>query len=236
MEFPSLPVDCTYVQRMHGGIVMRATERCQEAVQMNAQPEADERGGRAAQRRRTRRAILEATAALLERGSEPSVNEVAEAADVSRRTVYLYYPTLDQLVLDATLGMLNLDVDAALERETSDDPQVRLETLVQAMFVSVERSLPLGRKLIRLTIEAPAPPEGQPRRGHRRVAWIEWAVEPCRRRLPPRQYDDLVSALSMVIGWEAFIVLADVRGLGAGHAKQVTLRAAGAIVRDALAD
>jgi AcrR family transcriptional regulator len=193
-----------------------------------------EEGGRAAQRRRTRRAIIEATTELLRQGTEPSINEIAAAADVSRRTVYLYYPTLDQLVLDATIGMLNVDVDAALALQTSADPHVRLETLVNETFSTMEQSLPLGRKLIRLTVEAPAPPAGQPRRGYRRVGWIDWAVEPCRDRLSPAEYDDLVSALALVIGWEAFIVLADVRGLAAEPARMLTLRAAHALLDAAL--
>src|SRR3954453_19676435 len=89
--------------------------------------------GRVAQRRRTRRTILDATIELLRSGAEPSVNEIAAAADVSRRTVYLYYPTLDQLVLDAILGTLNTDVDGALRAQLSDDPHARLDTLVTAL-------------------------------------------------------------------------------------------------------
>jgi AcrR family transcriptional regulator len=197
-----------------------------------------ERGetGRAAQRRRTRRAILDATAELLHAGTEPSVNEIAAAADVSRRTVYLYYPTLDQLILDATLGTLNVDVDSALAAEGSTDPRKRVRTLVVELFASMERSLPLGRKLIKLTIDAPPPGEGEPRRGHRRIGWIEWAVEPCRGRLTRKDYDDLVSSLALVIGWEAFIVLLDVRGLSPRAAKALTLRAAEAILDDILPD
>ncbi|HET9842154.1 MAG TPA: TetR/AcrR family transcriptional regulator [Nocardioides sp.] len=197
-----------------------------------------ERGetGRAAQRRRTRRAILDATAELLHAGTEPSVNEIATAADVSRRTVYLYYPTLDQLILDATLGTLNVDVDSALAAEGSTDPRKRVRTLVVELFASMERSLPLGRKLIKLTIDAPPPGEGEPRRGHRRIGWIEWAVEPCRGRLTRKDYDDLVSSLALVIGWEAFIVLLDVRGLSPRAAKALTLRAAEAILDDILPD
>jgi AcrR family transcriptional regulator len=187
-------------------------------------------GGRVAQRRRTRRAIVEATARLLSEGTEPSVNEIAAEADVSRRTVYLYYPTLDQLVLDATIGILNVDVDAALERETSADPRVRLRTLIREMFSTMESSLPLGRRLIRLTVDAPPPAPGQPRRGHRRVGWIEWAVSPCRGRLSAAAFDDLVSALSMVIGWEAFIVLSDVRGLDVDAARDLTVRTADALL------
>jgi AcrR family transcriptional regulator len=190
----------------------------------------DQETGRVAQRRRTRRAILDATAELLRAGDEPSVNEIAAAADVSRRTVYLYYPTLDQLVLDATLGTLNTDIDAALDAQTSDDPHARLDTLVTELFRTMDSSLPLGRKLIKLTIDAPAPAEGQPRRGHRRISWIEWAVQPCRKHLTRQAHADLVSALALVIGWEAFIALLDVRGLSTARARAVTLRAAHAIL------
>jgi AcrR family transcriptional regulator len=189
--------------------------------------------GRVAQRRRTRRTILDATVELLRSGAEPSINEIAAAADVSRRTVYLYYPTLDQLVLDATLGTLNTDVDAALRAQASDDPHARLDTLVTALFSTMQDSLPLGRKLIKLTIDAPIP-DGQPRRGHRRVGWLEWAVEPCRPGLSRRAHADLVSALTLVIGWEAFLALLDVRGLSPSRAKAVTLRAAHAVLDDAI--
>jgi AcrR family transcriptional regulator len=192
--------------------------------------------GRAAQRRRTRRAIVDAAAGLLRSGGEPSINDIAAAADVSRRTVYLYYPTLDQLVLDATLGILNSEVDAALAAASSTDPHTRLEILVDELFGTVEESLPLGRKLIKLTIDAPPPADGKPRRGHRRVEWIEWAVEPCLSALGRRAYADLVSALTLVVGWEAFIALLDVRGLTVARARAVTVNAAHAILDAALSD
>ncbi len=190
----------------------------------------DQQTGRVAQRRRTRRAILDATVELLRSGAEPSVNEIAAAAEVSRRTVYLYYPTLDQLVLDATLGSLNTGVDAALRAQTSNDPHARLDTLVTELFTTMDSSLPLGRKLVKLTTDMPTPAEGQPRRGHRRVGWIEWAVEPCRAGMSQRAHADLVSALTLVIGWEAFIALLDVRGLTPARARAVTVHAAHAIL------
>ena len=190
---------------------------------------------RSAQRRRTRRAILEATADLLQRGVDPTVNEIAAAAEVSRRTVYLHYPTLDQLVLDATLGTLNADVDAALDAVTSTDSEVRIEALVDALYGTVEQSLPLGRKLIKLTVDAEPPAPGEPRRGHRRIRWIEWAVQPCQATLSPAAFDDLVSALALIIGWESFIALADVRGLPPAKARELTIGTARTLVRAALA-
>ena len=186
--------------------------------------------GRVAQRRRTRRAIVEAATELLAEGAEPSVNDIALRADVSRRTVYVHFPTLDQLVLDATAGLINEDVDAALARVASDDPHERVSVLVREMYRTMQRSLPLGRKLIKLTVDAPIPDSDAPRRGYRRVRWLEWAVDPMRTRLTGQQFEDLVSSLSLVIGWEAFIVLLDVRGLTAAAARRVTLATALALV------
>src|SRR5690348_10365511 len=116
---------------MHGDIVRPRHGACQDRWREDPRVAQEQRDtGRVAQRRRTRRAIVEATAALLRSGAEPSVSDIAAAADVSRRTVYLYYPTLDQLVLDATMGTLNVDIDAALQAQTSIDPRDRVRTLV----------------------------------------------------------------------------------------------------------
>jgi AcrR family transcriptional regulator len=195
-----------------------------------------ETGGRVAQRRRTRQAIVQATMSLLSQGLEPSINEIAAAADVSRRTVYMHFPTLDQLVLDATLGLINVDVDAALARVSSDDPRERLAVLINEVYANMERSLPLGRRLIKLTVNTEPPVGGGPRRGYRRIEWLEWALLPLRGSLPKRRYEDLLSALAVMIGWESFIVLLDVRGLPPRRAREVTRRAALALVTDALAE
>lgn len=185
-----------------------------------------ETAGRFAQRRRTRRAIVQATMELLAAGVDPSVNDIAAAADVSRRTVYMHFPTLDQLLLDATIGVLNVDVDAALDGVGSDDPYERLQVLVSELYRTMRESLPLGRKLIKLTVDAPPPPDGAPRRGHRRVGWLEWVVAPLQGTLPKKRVADLVSALCLVIGWEAFIALIDVRGLSPKAAEALTIRTA----------
>jgi AcrR family transcriptional regulator len=190
--------------------------------------------GRAAQRRRTRRAIVAATEALLAEGTDPSVNDIATRAEVSRRTVYLHFPTLDQLVLDATVGMMSTGVEEALADAGTDDPRERLTLLVRELYKTMQRSLPLGRKLIKLTVDAPPAGDGR-RRGHRRIGWLEWAVEPARASLSRRQWEDLVSALAVVIGWESFVVLLDVRGLSPAAARRVTLDLALTVLAAALA-
>ena len=191
--------------------------------------------GRAAQRRRTRRAIVEATSRLLAAGADPSVNEIAAAADVSRRTIYTYFPTLDQLLLDATLGAMNLDVETAIDEAGEPDARARVATLIALLSDGMASSLPLGRKLIKLTVDAP-PSGAGPKRGYRRIGWIEQALEPVQPRLGPDRFEQLVSALAVVIGWEAFVVLFDVRGLTADQAREILTGAALTLLDAALAE
>ncbi len=54
--------------------------------------------GRDKQKRRTRAAILTAVRELIRQGQIPSVADAADAADVSRRTAYRYFPTQEQLL------------------------------------------------------------------------------------------------------------------------------------------
>jgi AcrR family transcriptional regulator len=190
--------------------------------------------GRTAQRRRTRRAIVEATSQLLAAGADPSINDIAAAADVSRRTIYTYFPTLDQLLLDATLGAMDIDVEAAIDESGALDAHARIAGLITALSDGMADTLPLGRKLIKLTVDAPSADDG-PRRGYRRIAWIEQALEPIRPRLGPDRFEQLVSALAVVIGWEAFVVLFDVRGLSANQAREILTGAALTLIDAALA-
>ena len=195
----------------------------------------EDEAGRVRQRRRTRAAIVDAAAELLRSGRTPSINEVADAADVSRRTVYQYFPTLEQLLLDATLGMLSQSaVDDAIDAaDTGDDPAERVAAMVRALGAMSAETLPTGRRLIRLTVDAQS--DGtEPRRGYRRIAWIERAVEPLRSKLDGPAFERLVSALAMVVGWEALVVLHDLRGLDEAEQVETSLWAARALVRAAL--
>jgi AcrR family transcriptional regulator len=172
---------------------------------------------------------------LLGEGRTPSVDEVAAAADVSRRTVYMYFPTLDQLLLDATVGALSAtEMDAAMMAAAGgDDPVAGVDALVTTSTRLAPVTLPLGRKIVRLTVDAPPPEQAggeAPRRGFRRVAWVEQAVEPLRGELTDEQFERLVSALCLVVGWEAQIVLEDVRGLDPAEEERVLRWAARALV------
>jgi AcrR family transcriptional regulator len=204
---------------------------------MKTKPEPKER---VAQKRRTRKAIVAAAANLLAQGKTPSVNDVAAAADVSRRTIYMYFPTTEQLLVDAALVSLTRDtVEAALDSlGESDDVEHRVEVMtraVQSNFASTEQQ---GRMLLRLTLDArnSQRPRGEPLRGYRRIEWIERALAPLSEKVPSQQFERLVSALAMVIGWEFLIVARDIRSLSLEQAEDVSAWAARTLVRATLSE
>jgi AcrR family transcriptional regulator len=202
-------------------------------------PKAAEKG-RVEQKRRTRKAIVAAAAELLAQGKTPSLTDVAEAADVSRRTVYMYFPTIDQLLIDAALGSMTRNtIDVALESlGDTDDVERRVDLMTRAVqkdFASTEQQ---GRTLLRLTVEGAgsALPTDQPLRGYRRIEWIERALQPVRGKVDAKWFERLVSALAMVIGWESLIVARDIRALSLEEAEEVSAWAARALVKATLAE
>jgi AcrR family transcriptional regulator len=195
---------------------------------------------RSAQKRRTRRAILAAALEMMQRGETPSVRTVAEAAEVSRRTIYLYFPTQEQLVTETALEAVRVQVEQTLDLADSDDVEERLDTLVgAALESSIVSEVPL-RTLVRITVERRleeargGPPLDAPLRGGRRIEWIEAALEPVREQLGPHRFERLVSALAMVIGLESLLVLRDIRGLDRADMEEVSRWATRALLRASL--
>jgi AcrR family transcriptional regulator len=201
-------------------------------------------GERVQQKSRTRSALLAAAVKLVVGGAQPTVTEVADAAEVSRRTAYRYFPTQEQLLVEAALeGMRGLMTQAIEggDGAASDpkDVEARLDRTVKAMQQSAAGNEQLLRTMIRLTVSG-AHTHGDrhavPKRGYRRIEWIALALEPVRRKLGKRRYERLVSALAMCMGIEALIVLRDLRGLPEREAEDVSRWAARTLLRESLVD
>ncbi len=168
----------------------------------------------------------------------PSVADVAETADVSRRTAYRYFPTQEQLLTEAALETLRPGIESSFT--ALDDPEARVEAAVRAMQKQTELNENLLRTMIRLTVERRVDPTVAPSdvkaamRGSRRIEWIENALAPVRAQLSAARFARLVSAVSLCVGAEALIVLRDIRGLDPAGAADVCAWAAKALLRSAL--
>lgn len=190
---------------------------------------------RSAQRSRTRQAIVRAAARLLESGERPSLEEVAEAAEVSRATAYRYFPGLDALLSEAAVDALLPDPDEFFASDVPSEPLARLEA-VDAVFDRAcrEREVPLRLMLARSLDRSVQPTEADvPLRQNRRVPAIEQALAPF--DLDPAQRARLVPALAMLIGTEGMIALTDVVGLDETQARETRRWAIAALLEKALA-
>jgi len=195
------------------------------------------------QKGRTRRALLAAAVELVTTGAQPTVAEVADAALVSRRTAYRYFPTQEQMLVEAALEGVRDIMSQAIEgggegaKPDIEDVEARLDRAVKALQRSAVANEQLLRTMIRLTVSSPPSAAADPplrKRGYRRIEWIALALAPVKQKLGRRRYERLVSALAMCVGIEALIVLRDLRGLDESEAQEVSRWAARTLLRESL--
>lgn len=195
--------------------------------------------GRVRQKLETRRRILSAATSLVASGRTPTIEEAADAAAVSRRTAYRYFPQQAKLLTEAALEGLRIPMEAALSATPpsadAENIEQRVTTLIERMQSLAARHEDLLRTMIHQTVLERSPPE-QPRRGTRRVDWIESALKSLRKRVSAREFSRLVSGLALCGGIEALLVLRDIRGLSQSEAIAVSRWAATALLRQTLAD
>ena len=190
--------------------------------------------GRDNQKRRTRRALVEAASRLLAAGRRPSVSEVAEAAEISTRTAYRYFPSVEQLTVEATLEATRQNMELSIEAGEPDEPVIeRVGRLVDALQEMTLGNEPLLRQMIRFTVDRDPIGPGVPPRPTRRLEYVEQALAPLQGRLAPAELDRLAFALTVVMGIEATLVLRDICGLDSREILDVQHWAAQALVRAA---
>lgn len=188
------------------------------------------------QKSRTRRDLVAAALEMLAGGRTPTVSEVADAAEVSRRTAYRYFPSADQLMTEALLEGMRADVERDIDGGSSDDGVAAgVDRLVNALHDLTVNNEHLLRKMVRFTIDRDQIEPGVPPRPSRRLEYVEQALEPLRNQLAPDDYERLVHAIAVVIGIEARIVLQDICGLDDAQILETERWAAHALVAAALA-
>jgi AcrR family transcriptional regulator len=193
--------------------------------------------GRVNQKRRTRAALVAAAVDLMRQGRQPSVAEVADAAQVGRTTAYRYFPTQEVLLTDAALDALaRADVAHVLEvAGLAATAEARVDAVVRAEQAMTLAHEPEFRTMLRGSLE-PRPDAAAevPRRPANRLRWFARALAPARERLGPERFEQLVAALSLCVGIEALVVLRDVCGLDSARAEEVKRWAAATLVRASL--
>lgn len=191
--------------------------------------------GRTQQKARTRTALIAAARELLAGGVTPTVEQAADAADVSRTTAYRYFRNQRALIV-ATFP--EIAVASLLPEGTPEgDPTVRLRAVVNALTSQVIEHEPELRAHLRLSLEpATDEPAELPFRTGRAIAWIEEALTPLRERMDDGALRRLVLAVRATVGIEALVWLTDIAGLTRDEAADLMQWSAQALLRSALSE
>ncbi|HMK12740.1 MAG TPA: TetR/AcrR family transcriptional regulator [Acidimicrobiales bacterium] len=202
--------------------------------------------GRVNQKARTRAALLAAAVQLVREGRPPSVPDAAERALVSVATAYRYFPTADDLWIEASFETMDFtEMNAGIERaleSAGDDPAARLDAVVKGIgWDMLDNPLPY-RTMVKLASDRwfaqqqSSASESAPIREGRRHHWNERVLEPVRGTLTDAERRRLIAALDVAWGTEAAISLVDVAGLDVDDAKRVMLQTAQWVLAAGLAD
>ena len=196
---------------------------------------------RANQKARTRAAIIAAAQELQRQGTEPTVEQAAEQARVSRATAYRYFPTKEALLVELSDMVPDAArVDALLANAAAGDIEERLLLLIDTFDGIVLAEEEHYRTFTRVAMDtwlrshrngddAPVVREG------RRMRWLETVLAPL-DELPPERKRLLQAALALTLGAEAIITMKDVCRLDNDETLAVLRWAATAILRGALQD
>ncbi|NUR83680.1 MAG: helix-turn-helix transcriptional regulator [Nonomuraea sp.] len=190
-----------------------------------------ERSGRHQQKARTRRALVEAARRLLADGADPTVEDAAAAAGISRTTAYRYFPNQYALL---TAAHPQIDQASLLPPDPPADPATRLD-LVMAAFTRLTLDWePQLRASLRLSLQPGA--AQPPLRGGRAIGWIEDALSPLRDTHPALDVRHLAVTIRSATGIESLIWLVDIAGFTRPQAADTLRRSAAALLAAALAD
>lgn len=175
------------------------------------------------QRRRTRKDLLQAAARLMKGGRTPTLDEVAEAALVSRATAYRYFPNVESLLVEAPLDVAMPEPDTLFRSSSSDDPVARVERVDAAIQDVIASNEPALRMMLVHSLQLPlkGAADGQPVRQNRRTPLIEAALRPARAKFKPASLDMLTKALGVVIGTESHVAFKDVLQVDDAEARKI---------------
>jgi AcrR family transcriptional regulator len=182
--------------------------------------------GRETQKARTRALIAAAAAGL----TQPTVEQAADAAGVSRATAYRYFPTQEALSVELESEDVWREVEALVADPQTADVGARLDRIIDAVVRTVYAEERHIRTALRVYHDIWLRDPDSPVRKGRRMGWIDKTIAP----LPAEVRESLRLALALAIGPDPVTMLKDVAGLDAEQTRRVLKSAARSMLRAAL--
>jgi AcrR family transcriptional regulator len=178
--------------------------------------------------------LIEAAREIVADGETPTVERVAELADISRATAYRYFPNQQVLLVAAHP---ETGATSMLPAHPPEDVAARLDLVIDRFTRMILETEVQQRTMLRLSLEPdPAKRAQLPLRQGRAIAWIEEALEPLRGQLEDASLQRLVLAIRSATGIEALAWLTDVGGLSRKEATALMRWSAQAILAQGVAE
>ena len=184
--------------------------------------------GRAAQKLRTRRALLAAARALASRGEHVTVTAAAAEAGMSRATAYRYFTSGETLAMEAALDATFAGPDEVVGDEM--DVRARVHRVRRYLIDATRANESAFRLFLAKALEASVKgPPAQLRAG-RRLPMFELALEPVANLIPKGEFETLVHALAGATGLEAYLAHKDVCQLSPDQSERISRLTVNAIL------
>ncbi|WP_136482556.1 TetR/AcrR family transcriptional regulator [Cognatitamlana onchidii] len=167
--------------------------------------------GRSKQKQLTRQNILRTTQKLLEQQTPLTLEEVAQAAGISRATIYRYFSNIDVLYSEASLDLVTHST-ASIFKDIEHLSVVDRILHIQSYFNKLALRNEMAFRTY-LSIYLKESETAKSTRGSRRTAALKLAIQPYRHQIPKKDYQKLITVATALMGIEPFVVGKDVCGL-----------------------
>ncbi len=185
--------------------------------------------GRTRQKQRTRDQWIAAARAITA-GDTPRVEQVAEAAGISRPTAYRYFASQAELLAAA---YPETGAASALPDPPPEAVDERVAAVAGFVISRVQESEPQQRAMLRLSLGEV--PHELPLRQGRAIPWFIEALEPMAESIGEQGVRRLALALRAACGIETRVWLSDVAGLAPAEVSALQQWMVDALVGQALA-
>ena len=158
--------------------------------------------GRTNQKLRTRYALLRAVRDLLDVGRNPTFEEVAEAAMVSRATAYRYFPSIEAIIAESTIQQTVPDPVVVIgeRHELLDRVLAAVDASTTGMLENEVAAHAMAKSMADRWLAGSD--DAGATRPARRLTLIDAALKPHVDRLGPDVTARLRSGLALVCGME----------------------------------
>lgn len=180
----------------------------------------------------TRRRLAETLVALLEEGAEPTARAIAERAGVSLRLVFHHFDDMEQLMRAAVAVQAERHWSRLEPVDPSAPRAERIDKLVAQRANLYERISPVRRAAERTEASSPTLVAELRRARMQLRRGLEHAFEP-ELALAGAQRDEMLAALEVAAGWEAWDQLRRRVGASVAVARRVVVRTVTAVLEDA---